>query len=146
MQCAHQNLCTVPSRSYSSPGWMICLDPTKKHRYRRISYTDIEGAFIDIDKSLISGYNDIEVLNFDIDVSSISYCVDIEVSGVDIRVKDFSISYWFDIEGYNLQYRRFSELRHSTSKVYVVKSYPKSKVIFRPSISKVDIEGRQASR
>jgi hypothetical protein len=32
------------------------------------SYTDIEGAFIDIVKSSISGYNDIEVLNFDIDI------------------------------------------------------------------------------
>jgi hypothetical protein len=37
-----------------------------------ISYIDIEGAFIDIEKSSILGYNDIEVLNLDIDVSSIS--------------------------------------------------------------------------
>jgi hypothetical protein len=29
------------------------------------SYIDIEGAFIDIEKSSISGYNNIEVLNFD---------------------------------------------------------------------------------
>jgi hypothetical protein len=68
----------------------------KKHRYRRtrnsisnhnasISYTDIEGAFVDIEKSSISGYNDIEVLNFDIDASSISYSVDIKVSGFDIE-------------------------------------------------------------
>jgi hypothetical protein len=45
-------------------------------RYRSkkssISYTDIGGAFFDIEKSSISVYNDIEVLNFDIDVSSIS--------------------------------------------------------------------------
>jgi hypothetical protein len=47
-------------------------------RYRStkasISYTDIEGAFVDIHKSSILGYNNIEVLNFDIDVFSISYC------------------------------------------------------------------------
>jgi hypothetical protein len=74
-----------------------------KHK-ASMSYTDIEGAFVDIDKSSKTGYryNDIEVLTFDNDVSSISYCVDIEVSGLD--VKDSSISYCVDIEGYNLQY------------------------------------------
>jgi hypothetical protein len=76
MQLAHRNLCPVPSRQPR-------LDPTKntdiedhENRYRSkkalVSYIDIEGAFIDIEKSLISGYNDIEVPNFDIDVSSIS--------------------------------------------------------------------------
>ncbi len=50
----------VPERARAT------ADQAKKHRYRRTghsisnqSYTDIEGAFIDID---------IEVLNFDIDV------------------------------------------------------------------------------
>ena len=63
----------VPKRARAT------ADQAKKHRYRRTghsisnqkastSYTDIEGAFIDIEKSSISGYNDIEVLNFDIDV------------------------------------------------------------------------------
>jgi hypothetical protein len=119
MQCTHRNLCPVPSRQPR-------LDPTKKHRYRRneirnrstnasISYTDIEVAFVEIDKSSISVYNDIEVLNFDIDVSSMSYCVDIELPGFD--VENSSISYWFDIECYILRYRRFSELRHSISNV-----------------------------
>jgi hypothetical protein len=69
----------------------------QKHRYRRkrnsiskqkssMSYTDIEGAFIDIVKSLMLGYNDIDVLNFDIDVASTSCCVDIEVPDFDIDV------------------------------------------------------------
>jgi hypothetical protein len=93
-------------------------------RYRStkasISHTDIEGAFVDIEKSSISVYNDIGVLNFDIDISSssISYCVDIEVPDFDIEGS--SISYWFDIECYNLRYRRFLELRafrHSISNV-----------------------------
>ncbi len=95
-------------------------------QYRTGATTDIDGAFLDIEKSSISGYidHDIEVLNFDIDVSSISYCVDIEVPGFDIEyssisccvdieaqaldIEDSSISYWIDIECYNLQYRRFS--------------------------------------
>jgi hypothetical protein len=107
-------------------------------------------------------------VNFYIDVSSISHCIDNEVPGFDIE--DYSISYWFDIECYNLRYRRFSEVRHSISiliiecqnlRYRVVISYLISKVIFRPSISKVappislykdiegptfDIEGRQGSR
>jgi hypothetical protein len=85
----------------------------KKLRYRRTQNSMskhkvryriqcIEGAFVDIDKSSISGYNDIEILNFDIDVSSISCCVDIEAPDFDF--KDSSMSYWFDIEGYNLRY------------------------------------------
>ncbi len=50
-------------------------------------YSDIEGAFVDIEKSLISVYYYIEVLNFRVDiyVSSISYCIDIEVPGFDIE-------------------------------------------------------------
>ncbi len=151
----------------------------KKHRYRRtrnsiskhkasVSYTDIEGAFVEIEKSLVSGCNGIEVLNFDIDVSSVSYCVDIEVPGFDIE--DSSILYWFEIECYNLRYRRFSDLRHSilyqfecqNFRYRVVISYPISTVVFLPSISKVaappisqykdiegptfDIEARQGSR
>ncbi len=134
MQCAHRNLCPVPTRQPR-------LDPTKstdieEHeiRYRStkasISYTDIEGALVD--KSSISVHSDIEVLNFDIDVSLISYCVDIEVPGFDIGSIsnvtaldiDVSQSRAFDIECKNLRYR-------------VVISYLISKVIFRPSISKI---------
>jgi hypothetical protein len=65
-----------------------------KHK-ASISYTNIQGAFVDIDKSSISGYNNIKVLIFEIDVSSISNCVDIEVPRFDIE--DFSISYWINI-------------------------------------------------
>ncbi len=77
-----------------------------KHKKVSISYADIEGAFVDIDKSSILGYNNIEVLNFDIsiDVSSISYCVDIEVPGFNIEDLNFRKSYWFDVEGYNIRY------------------------------------------
>jgi hypothetical protein len=107
----------------------------KKHRDRNsiskhkasISYIDIEGAFIDIEKTSISGYNDIEVLNFDTDVSltscwvdievpdldidvySISNCVDIDVSRFD--VEDSSISYWIDIVCYNIRYRLLSDFK-----------------------------------
>jgi hypothetical protein len=76
-----------------------------------ISYTNIEGEFVEIDKSSISVYNDFEVLNFD--VSSISFCVDIEISGFNIEDSSISISYCFDVD----RYRRFLELRHSISNV-----------------------------
>jgi hypothetical protein len=59
-------------------------------------YTNIEGAFFDIDKSSISGHYDIEVKNFDIEDSSISYC--------------------FDIEQFELRYRSFWKFRPSISK------------------------------
>jgi hypothetical protein len=64
-----------------SPGWIRKKNTDiEEHeiQYRStnasISYTDIEGTFVDIDKSSISVYNDIrvEVLNFDNDVSSIT--------------------------------------------------------------------------
>ncbi len=41
---------------------------SKKTSISLLSYTDIEGAFVDIEKSSKSVYNDIELLNFDIDV------------------------------------------------------------------------------
>jgi hypothetical protein len=51
-----------------------------------ISFTDIEGAFFDIDKSSTSGHVDIDVLTFDIDNSSISYWFDIKVVTFSIEV------------------------------------------------------------
>ncbi len=165
MQCAHRNLCPEPSRQPR-------LDPEKnteikEHeiRYRStkalISYTDIEGAFVDVYKSSILVYNDIEVLNFDVDVSSssISYCVDLEVLGFKFDIEDSSISYWFDIECYNLRFRRFSELRHSISNVKTFKfdiaaeSSCNHPDIVLPDHDMIeghfptfDIEGRQGSR
>ncbi len=110
----------------------------QKLRHRTsISYTDTEGAFVDIDKSSMSGYNNIEVLIFDIDVFSISYCINIEVPGFDI--KDSSTSYWIDIEFYNIRYRRFSDFQAfdidcqnllSSCHYFNVISYPISKVVF----------------
>jgi hypothetical protein len=78
------------------------------------TYTDIKGAFVDIERSSISVYNDIEVLNFDIDVSSISYRVNISkfqasISKV-LRYRTGSISNvtTFDIDvsqSWGIQYR-----------------------------------------
>jgi hypothetical protein len=123
LQCNVHTAIRVQYR-VGSPGWIRQKKTDMEEheiRYRStkasssILYTDIEGAFVDIEKSSISVYNDIEVLNFDIDVSLISHCVDIEVTGSDIE--DSSISYWFDIECYILRSRCFSEpeLRHSSS-------------------------------
>jgi hypothetical protein len=61
-----------------------------------ISYTDIEGAFVDIDKFLISGYNDIDVLIFDINISLILNCVNIEVPRFQVNINDLLIFYWIN--------------------------------------------------
>ncbi len=88
----HRNLCPVPSRSYSRPGKETPISKNAKF--------DIEaqGAFINIEKSSISGYNEIEVLNFDIDVFSISCRVDIKVPDFDTSIDVSSISNCVDIE------------------------------------------------
>jgi hypothetical protein len=103
MQCAHCNLCPVPSRQPR-------LDPTKN--------TDIEDTQFDIEaqklryhiqiskehfsisRNLRYRYKTTSKLKFDIDVSLISYCVDIEVPGFDIEGS--SISYCIDIVCYNI--------------------------------------------
>ncbi len=67
-------------------------------------YNDIEGAFLDIDKSLMSRHydnNDIEALNFDITVSSTLYSLDIDAA--------------------QLQYCCLSEFRPSVSKIQISK-------------------------
>jgi hypothetical protein len=76
-QCNVQTAICVQYR-VGGPGWIRQKNTDiEEHeiRYRStkasISYTDIEGAYVNIDNSSISGYNNIEVLNFDIDVSSI---------------------------------------------------------------------------
>jgi hypothetical protein len=73
---------------------------------------NIEGAFVDIDKSSISGFDDIEVLNFDIDVSSISYCVDIEVPALRLRYQRF-------LDIVLVRYRR---LKPSISKFLIIEA------------------------
>jgi hypothetical protein len=78
----HTAICVL--YGVGSPGWIRQkYTDIEEHeiRYRStkasISFTDIDRAFIDIEKSSISVYNNIDVLIFDIDVSSILYCVDI---------------------------------------------------------------------
>jgi hypothetical protein len=81
LQCnVHTAICVL--YRVGSTGWIRQKNTDiEEHEIRyqskksSISYTtDIEGAFVDIEKSSISVYSGIEVLNFDsdIDVSSIS--------------------------------------------------------------------------
>ncbi len=70
---------------------------------------DIEGAFVDIDKSSISGFDDVQVLNFDINISSISYWVDIEVPALRLRFLALVL----------VRYRR---LQPSTSKFLIIEA------------------------
>ncbi len=113
-----------------------------KHEALKL-YTYIEGAFFDIDISLISWHYDIEVLDLDFDVSSISYCFDIEGCKLQPSISTFFRIQAFNIEGLNLRYR-----------LGIVISYLMSKVIFGTSLSKVapsisgykDIKGPRSAR
>ncbi len=80
------------------------------------SYIDIEGAFIDIEKSSISGYNNIEVLNFDryrAESISIFYA---SISAI-LRYRTVSISNvsTFDIDIFWIQSIRSRITKHSIS-------------------------------
>ncbi len=140
MQCAHRNLCPVPSRSYSSPGRIRRRNTDIEEYEIRYQSTKLRYSIQTSKKHLSMStnlrYQDITISKFWSSISiflryrTASLSKFQQLSGFDIQVS--SISYWFDITGYNLRYIEGLNIRYR-----VVISYPISKVIFRPSISKV---------